>query len=158
MGQSQPLFVYFRSSLITISIIQIEKSVDGVHGIWTHGLRIVGADKATELWRPNTKYRQMCSKAAPVNYIIIGTKDHKYCECNFCLDFFSSEDTGFDPKPVFCICSSIISSIISSSTPFTQNMISKWNDESKQKLFKVNNCINLSLCLCLPNIELQWLK
>ena len=45
-------FVYFRSFLITISIIQIEKSVDGVLGIRTRGRRMVGADKTTELWRP----------------------------------------------------------------------------------------------------------
>ena len=51
MGQSWPLFVYFRSSLITISI-QIEKSIDGVLGIRTRGRRLVGTDKTTELWRP----------------------------------------------------------------------------------------------------------
>ena len=51
MGQSQPLFVYFRSFLITISI-QIEKSVDGVLGIRAQGQRMVGADKTMELWRP----------------------------------------------------------------------------------------------------------
>ena len=34
--QSRPLFVYFRTFLITISIIQIEKSINGAHGIWTH--------------------------------------------------------------------------------------------------------------------------
>ena len=50
MGQSRPLFVYFRSFLITISI-QIEKSIDGVLGIRTWGCRMVGADKTTELWR-----------------------------------------------------------------------------------------------------------
>ena len=44
-------FVYFRSFLITISI-QIEKSIDGVLGIRTHGRRMVGADETTELWRP----------------------------------------------------------------------------------------------------------
>ena len=33
MGQSRPLFVYFRYFLIRISIIQIEKSVDGMLGI-----------------------------------------------------------------------------------------------------------------------------
>ena len=33
MGQSRPLFVYFRCFLDTISIIQIEKSIDGVLGI-----------------------------------------------------------------------------------------------------------------------------
>ena len=52
MGQSRPLFVYFRYFLITISIIQIEKSIDGVLGIQTWGRRIVGADKTTELRRP----------------------------------------------------------------------------------------------------------
>ena len=53
MGQSRPLFVYFRSFLIpiTISIIQIEKSVDGVLGIQTQGRRMVGKDETTELWR-----------------------------------------------------------------------------------------------------------
>ena len=51
MGKSRPLFVYFCSFLITISI-QIEKSVDGVLGIQTRGRRMVGADKTMELWRP----------------------------------------------------------------------------------------------------------
>ena len=58
MGQSLPLFVYFCYFLITISIIQIEKSVDGVLGIQTWGLRMVGADKTTELWRPWFCYYQ----------------------------------------------------------------------------------------------------
>ena len=53
MGQSRPLFVYFRSFLITISI-QIEKSIDGVLGIQTQGRKMVGADETTELWRPPT--------------------------------------------------------------------------------------------------------
>ena len=56
MGQSRPLFVYFCSFLITISI-QIEKSIDGVLGIQTRGRRMVGADKTTELWRPPTVER-----------------------------------------------------------------------------------------------------
>ena len=51
IGQFGPLFVYFCSFLITISI-QIEKSIDGVLGIQTRGRRMVGADKTTELWRP----------------------------------------------------------------------------------------------------------
>ena len=51
MGQSWPLFVYFRSFLITISM-QIEKSVDSVLGIRTRGCRMVGADETMELWRP----------------------------------------------------------------------------------------------------------
>ena len=44
MGQSWPLFVYFHSFLITISI-QIEKSIDGVLGIQTRGRRMVGQTK-----------------------------------------------------------------------------------------------------------------
>ena len=51
MGQSRPLFVYFHSFLVTISI-QIEKSIDGVLGIRTRGCRMVGVDKTMELWRP----------------------------------------------------------------------------------------------------------
>ena len=51
MGQSRPLFVYFHSFLVIISI-QIKKSIDGVLGIQTWGRRMVGADKTTELWRP----------------------------------------------------------------------------------------------------------
>ena len=51
MGQSRPLFVYFCSFLITISI-QIQKSIDSVLGIWTWGRRMVGADETRELWRP----------------------------------------------------------------------------------------------------------
>ena len=50
MGRIQPLFVYFRYFLDTISII--EKSVDGVLGIRTQGRRMVGADETMELWRP----------------------------------------------------------------------------------------------------------
>ena len=49
MGQYRPLFVYFRSFLVTISI---EKSIDGVLGIRTRGRMMVGADETTELWRP----------------------------------------------------------------------------------------------------------
>ena len=53
MGQSRSLFVYFRSFLIpiTVSIKQIEKSVDGVLGIRTRARRMVGVDETTELWR-----------------------------------------------------------------------------------------------------------
>ena len=52
MGQYRPLFVYFSYFLDTISIMQIEKSLDGVLGIRTWGHRMVGADETTELWRP----------------------------------------------------------------------------------------------------------
>ena len=52
MGQFRPIYVYFRYFLDTISIIQIEKSIDEVLGIQTRGRRMVGADKTTELWQP----------------------------------------------------------------------------------------------------------
>ena len=53
MGQSLPLFVYFPPFLITISTIQIEKSIDGMLGIQTWGRRMVGADETPELrWLP----------------------------------------------------------------------------------------------------------
>ena len=58
MGQSRPLFVYFRSFLITISI-QIEKSVDGVIGIQTWGRRMVGADETTEPLFAGSAYTMM---------------------------------------------------------------------------------------------------
>ena len=51
-----PILAYFclfsSFSQISISIIQIEKSVDSVLGIRTQGRRIVGAGKTTELVRP----------------------------------------------------------------------------------------------------------
>ena len=52
MDQFRPLFVYFCPFLITISKIQIDKSLDGVLGIGTRGRKMVGAVETTELWRP----------------------------------------------------------------------------------------------------------
>ena len=56
MDQSRPLFVYFRYFLDTISMIQIEKNVDGVLGIRTRCRRMVGADETTDLRRPPKQY------------------------------------------------------------------------------------------------------
>ena len=71
MGQSWPLFVYFRHFLITISII--EKSIDGVLGVRTRGRRMVGADETTGLWRP-----------PPIN-LLLGTScfftEKTFCSC-----------------------------------------------------------------------------
>ena len=54
MGQSRPLFLWISS--VSYSNIKFNhtnwKSVDIVHGIWTWGCRMVGADETTELWRP----------------------------------------------------------------------------------------------------------
>ena len=62
MGQYRPLFVYFSYFLDTISIMQIEKSLDGVLGIRTWGHRMVGADETTELWH------FLCKLCAIKNY------------------------------------------------------------------------------------------
>ena len=56
MGQSGLFFVYFCPFLITISKIQIVKSIDGVLGIRTQGRTMVGVDETTELWRPPESY------------------------------------------------------------------------------------------------------
>ena len=50
IGQSRPLFVYFRPFLITISIVLIGKSLNGVLGIRTNGRRMEGTDETTELY------------------------------------------------------------------------------------------------------------
>ena len=50
MGQSRPLFVYFRSFHIPIQMTNINwKSIDGVLGTRTQGGRMEGADESTEL-------------------------------------------------------------------------------------------------------------
>ena len=56
-GPIPALFVYFRPFLITISIMQIEESIDGGLGTRARGRRMVGANETTELWwapRKNT--------------------------------------------------------------------------------------------------------
>ena len=50
-GQIPASFSLF-SSIITISIILIEKRIDGVLGIRTSGCRMAGTDDTKELWRP----------------------------------------------------------------------------------------------------------
>ena len=59
MDQSRTLFVYFRSFLTTISIIQIEKSIDGMLGIRTRGHRIIYVDETTELVYDRKKLLQL---------------------------------------------------------------------------------------------------
>ena len=50
MDQSRPLFVYFRSFLVTIST-QLEKKHRWCAWDSNPGRRMVGADETTELWR-----------------------------------------------------------------------------------------------------------
>ena len=50
--KSRPLFCLFSPFLFTITILQIEKSLDGVLGIRTYDHRMVGADETTEQWQP----------------------------------------------------------------------------------------------------------
>ena len=49
-------FCLFFSFLVTISIKQIEKSVDGVLGIQTRGRMMVGTNETMELWRPQESH------------------------------------------------------------------------------------------------------
>ena len=51
MDRTRPLFVHFRPFLITISLVQIEKSIDGVLGIRTCGRGMVGADDTISFFR-----------------------------------------------------------------------------------------------------------
>ena len=58
MGQTRPLFVYFRSFRIILrsNLTINDKCIDGVLGSRTEGGRIEDADESTELWRhPNIK-------------------------------------------------------------------------------------------------------
>ena len=75
MGQSRPLFVYFCHFLDTISIIQIEKSVDGVLGIQTRGRRMVGADETMEVWRPPNYLDVISTVVSPRNLNIYLTEN-----------------------------------------------------------------------------------
>ena len=62
MGQTRPLFVYFRPVLDAITnfeqylIGQKCESIDGVLGIRTRDCNMVGAHKSTELWRPHDAF------------------------------------------------------------------------------------------------------
>ena len=49
-------FCLFFSFLVTISIKQIEKSVDCVLGIQTRGRMMVGTNETMELWRPQESH------------------------------------------------------------------------------------------------------
>ena len=44
-----PLFVYFLPSIVTILIIETEKSIDSMLGVQTRGCRMVGAEETTKL-------------------------------------------------------------------------------------------------------------
>ena len=80
MDQSRPIIVYFRSFLIpiTISIIKIEKSVDGVLGIRTQGHRMVGEDETTELWRPPRLIIFNWPFTVSFSFFLGPNKKHKY--------------------------------------------------------------------------------
>ena len=57
MGQTRPLFVYFRPFLNTtknmLQNLTINgRRIDGIFEIWTQDRKMVGTDKSTELWRP----------------------------------------------------------------------------------------------------------
>ena len=56
MGQTRPLFVYFRPFLNTATnIVKFStngKSIDGVLGMWTRDCMMDVADESTEQWHP----------------------------------------------------------------------------------------------------------
>ena len=83
MGQSRPLFVYFRPFRVTIPI-QIEKRVDGVLGIQTRDRKMVGADETTELWWP-----PKCKKICYHSLSKIAQSGHTDCQQQF--RYFSVE-------------------------------------------------------------------
>ena len=92
MGQSRPLFVYFRSFLVTISI-QIEKSVDGVLGIrtWAAG------------WKAQTKPQSygghifFLVKLSP-NFAV-DDHSHPWCRLGFNLLSIGFLGSKFSQKP-----------------------------------------------------------
>ena len=57
MGQTRPLFVYFRTfhnektNAYSTNLTVNDKSIDGALGTRTRGGRTEGADESTELWR-----------------------------------------------------------------------------------------------------------
>ena len=79
-------FVYFRPFLITISIIQIEKSVDGVFGIWTWGHRIQGPYETTELWRPSNHSKVYSDMVVVVGWLV----NKPFVYQKWTIPFFSS--------------------------------------------------------------------
>ena len=98
MGQSRPLFVYFCPFLITISIIQIEKSIDDVLGIWTCNRRMVGADEIMELWRPTKQdvfmYLKLWSFWCPIFHSGSATLSHSLSTHSFMSAMSDHEDFG----------------------------------------------------------------
>ena len=106
-------FVYFRPFLITISILQIEKSIDGVLGIWTLGRRMVGADKTTELWRPIPFWKLAWTSLDLLKFEIYSSKLKSFfvdC-CFFCFCYsrdypliFSPTNTNFCLRSYYYLC------------------------------------------------------
>ena len=71
MDQSQPLFVYFRPILITISIMQIEKSIDGVLGIRTDDRRRVGAEDTYHRAMVAASTNMKCCHACAASNVLV---------------------------------------------------------------------------------------
>ena len=132
MGQSRPLFVYFRYFLDTISII--EKSVDGVLGIRTRGRRMVGADETTELWRPPniytlfTKWRSLldkgCSLASGQILFLISCflKKRRWCAWDSNLGHNTDESTELQ-WPLLISCYQSVSSAMVLHLAFSQRTL-----------------------------------
>ena len=88
MGRSRPLFVYFRSFLITIYRIQIEKTQMVCLGFKTCGCRMVGTDKTTELWRlPSSRDFLNHALSCEVQIVVYTTISMDNLHLNSCSPF-----------------------------------------------------------------------
>ena len=76
MGQSQPLFVYFRLFYKTQTKYNLIKSIDGVLGTQTRGGRIEGADKSTDLWWHPMQLLKNGPTPAPFPIVFVFSNTH----------------------------------------------------------------------------------
>ena len=164
MGQSRPLFVYFHSFLITISIIQIENSADGVLGIWTQDHRMVGADETTELWRPPPSLWEL----------ILGTKtqlSYRMCKSNPKNRYPISKKVDGHRDLFFafslCLYDVICVQFNCQKLKIISSIFDRWGEENfylENFYFRVsflNPCFHLLCHLCvqilfLPAIKVKW--
>ena len=76
MGQSQPLFVYFRLFYKTQTKYNLITSIDGVLGTQTRGGRIEGADKSTDLWWSPMQLLKNGPTPAPFPIVFVFSNTH----------------------------------------------------------------------------------
>ena len=157
MGQSRPLFVYFCHFLDTISIIQIEKSVDGVLGIQTRGRRMVGADETMEVWRPPNYLDVISTVVSPRNLNIYLTENVIIEEIIF-LSNAAEELSNFKWKWQIQVASSLIKKLSEESEAAQKSSNcrkSKINKKCSNYKKKVNYHILYSFHCLISQIDLK---